>query len=233
MCSRNSCPSGFPQRGRSRRSSRPDSATVRVTRCVRPPASTQATLRRSSRCSQRTSGDNAAAGTKNSSPTRRPRALRSTSGPSAERTGMRPRKRHAVCPDPRVYRSNPRMNSGPRCVVAAQMNPAGGASAQSASNRCQRPTLISPRWCSTAARRNGVPGAIACSSHRRAGAGRPSSKSSVNGAGSMVARPVRRQSRRNGPGSAVGASTAVATTVTAPIPPVGRSGPARRAPRPG
>ena len=38
---------------------------------------------------------------------------------------MRPRKRHAVCPDPRVYRSNPRMNSGPRCVVAAQMNPSG------------------------------------------------------------------------------------------------------------
>jgi hypothetical protein len=64
------------------------------------------------------------------------------SGPSAERTGMRPRKRHAVWPDPRVYRSNPRMNSGPRCVVAAQTNPSDGASAQSASYRCHRPTLV-------------------------------------------------------------------------------------------
>ena len=110
---------------------------------------------------------------------------------------MRPRKRHAVWPDPRVYRSNPRMNSGPRCVVAAQTNPSGGASAQSASYRCHRPTLISPRWCSTAARRNGVPGAIACSSHRLAGAGRASSRSGVNGAGSTVGVTSRRQSMRH------------------------------------
>ena len=55
----------------------------------------------------------------------------------------------------------------------------------------------------------------------------------MNGAGSMVGAASRRQSIRNGPGSAVGASAAVATPVTAPTPPAGRWEPARRAPRPG
>ena len=78
-----------------------------------------------------------------------------------------------------------------------------------------RPTLISPRWRSTAARRNSMPGAIACSSHQQAGPGRPSSRSGVNGAGSIVGAVSRRQSMRNGPGSAAGASTAVVIPVTA------------------
>ncbi|MGH3612714.1 MAG: hypothetical protein ACRDRK_08975 [Pseudonocardia sp.] len=46
--------------------------------------------------------------------------------------------------------------------------------------------MISPCWRITAARRNGVPGAIARISHRRAGSGRPSSRSWVNNVGSVV-----------------------------------------------
>ena len=44
----------------------------------------------------------------------RPIALRLTSEPVTERNGMRPKMRYRSCPVPRVYRSNPRMNSDPK-----------------------------------------------------------------------------------------------------------------------
>jgi hypothetical protein len=102
MCSRNSCPSGVPSaedRGAraariQRQSGSPDG--------VRPPASTRATLRRSSRCSQRTSGVKGGGGDEaqlaDEAAQRAPVDVRSGCGEDGDAA----EKRHAICPDPRV-----------------------------------------------------------------------------------------------------------------------------------